>query len=441
MANGRERGQGSTSGAPVAVASSPRPEFVAMVLAGGTGTRLAGVVRDRCKPMAFVDGEPFLLRVLDQLVAAGCRRAILCTGHLGGALAAELGLEHDGMELVYSRETTPLGTGGALRLALPLLGAAEAALVLNGDSYVDTDLAAFVAWAQARAAEAALLSVEVADASRYGSVEIGPDERVAAFREKRPLAGPGRINAGIYWLSRCLLATYTAAGPCSLETQVLPRLVGQGLLAYPVDAPFLDIGLPESYAQASAFFAAVAARRQRPRKGLVVVDRDGTLIAERHYLADPQGVELLPGVVDGLRAFAAQGYELAVVTNQSGIGRGLFDERALQAVHAELRRQLAASGIELRGIWYCPHHPELGCRCRKPEPALLEHALHDLGYAPSECLVVGDKACDIELGQRLGIRTALVRTGYGRGTEQDGLCAPDVVVDGLHELAAQEVCR
>ena len=82
-----------------------------------------------------------------------------------------------------------------------------------------------------------------------------------------------------------------------------------------------------------------------------------------------------------------------------------------------------------------------GVRSHHLEPALLEHALHDLGYAPSECLVVGDKACDIELGQRLGIRTALVRTGYGRGTEQDGLCAPDVVVDGLHELAAQEVCR
>lgn len=418
-----------------------RPDFVALVLAGGAGTRLAGVVSDRCKPMALVDGEPFLLRVLDQLVAAGCRRAILCTGHLGDALAAELGPVHDGMELVYSRESLPLGTGGALRLALPLLGAADAALVLNGDSYVDTDLGAFVAWAQAREADAAMLCVAVPEVGRYGSVAIGAGERVTAFAEKRPLAGPGRINAGVYWLSRCLLATHTAAGPCSLEHAVLPRLVGHGLLAYPVDAAFLDIGVPEAYAQAPAFFAAVAARRARPRKGLLVVDRDGTLIAERNYLADPQGVELLPGVVSGLRAFAARGYELAVVTNQSGIGRGLFDERALQAVHAELCRQLAASGIELRGIWYCPHHPELGCRCRKPEPALLEHALHDLGYAPTECLVVGDKACDIELGRRLGIRTALVRTGYGRGTEQDGLCAPDVVVDGLEELAAQEACR
>lgn len=417
---------------------SHRTPFVAMVLAGGAGTRLASVVADRCKPMALVDGEPFLLRLLDQLAAAGCRRAILCTGHLAGQVERELGTVHDGVELVHSREPAPLGTGGALRLAVEHLDA-DAALVVNGDSYVDADLGGFLRWAQQRGAPAALLAVDVDDASRYGKLELAGDGAVVRFREKMAGCGPGTINAGVYWLPRRTILGIPAGVPCSLERDVLPTLVGAGLLAQRVQAPFLDIGVPEAYAAASGFFAACARARQRPRKGLLVVDRDGTLIAERHYLADPRGVELLPGVVDGLRAFAAHGYELAIVTNQSGIGRGYFDAAALDAVHAELLRQLRDAGVAVAGIWSCPHRPEDGCNCRKPAPELLDRAMRELGYGPAQCLVVGDKACDIELGARLGVRTALVRTGYGAGTEQDGLCAPDTVVDGIHELARQEV--
>ena len=419
--------------------------FTAVVLAGGRGTRLASVVADRPKPLALVDGEPFLLRLLDQLAAAGCGRVVLGTGHLGDQIEAELGREHAGMVLSYSREERPLGTGGALRLLLPQLQA-SAVLVLNGDSYVDVDLAGFVARARQRGG-ASLLAVAVADTQRYGRLEFAASppalavsgaQTVVAMREKG-VSGPGAINAGIYWLPRLVLAGLPAGEPLSFETEVLPSLIAAGLPAECHEAAFLDIGVPADYAAASAFFAACAARRQRPRKGLLVVDRDGTLIVEKHYLADPKGVELLPGVVDGLRSFAAEGYEVAVVTNQSGVGRGYFDEQRLAEVHAELQRQLAEHGIAVRGIWYCPHHPELRCGCRKPEPGLLHAAMDQLGYQKDQVLVVGDKACDIELGARLGVRTALVRTGYGAGTEQAAACRPDHVVDSLAELAREEL--
>jgi len=428
----------------VATSGSDRA-FTAVVLAGGRGTRLASVVADRPKPLAPVDGEPFLNRLLDQLAAAGCARVVLCTGHLGEQIEAELGREHAGMVLCYSREERPLGTGGALRLALPLL-ADPAVLVLNGDSYVDVDLAGFVARARHRG-RAALLAVAVADTLRYGRLEFaatpdagatGDASLVVGLREKG-VPGPGAINAGIYWLPRLVLAGLPAGEPLSFETDVLPQLVATGLPAERHEAPFLDIGVPADYAAAADFFAACAARRQRQRKGLLVVDRDGTLIVEKHYLADPAGVELLPGVVDGLRSFAAEGYEVAVVTNQSGVGRGYFDEQRLAEVHAELQRQLANHGIAVRGIWYCPHHPELRCGCRKPEPGLLHAAMDQLGYRKEQVLVVGDKACDIELGARLGVRTALVRTGYGVGTEQAAVCRPDHVVDSLAELAREEL--
>ncbi|MBL8754638.1 MAG: HAD-IIIA family hydrolase [Planctomycetes bacterium] len=432
--------QQASPGVPCGTATGVVP-FRAFVLVGGQGTRLRAVVADRPKPLALVDGEPFVARLLDQLAAAGCREAILCTGHLADAVARELGQEHGGMPLRYSRESEPLGTGGAVRAAWAGIDDA-AALVCNGDSFLDFDLATFVRTMSARA-ESGLVGAAVADAGRYGGLTLGAMQAdgcalVHAFREKGG-SGPATVSAGICWLARHDVLALPA-GPSSLERDLLPRLALEGrLVALPVAAPFLDIGMPADYARAAGFFAGCAARRVLPRQGLLVVDRDGTLIAEKHYLADPAGVELLPGVVDGLRAFAKHGYEVAVVTNQSGVGRGYFDETKLAAVHAELCRQLARHGIELRGILHCPHTPADACACRKPEPGLLQAALREFGYRPEQCLVVGDKDCDIELGARLGVRTALVRTGYGLGTERDGRCVPDRIVDDLRQLAREEI--
>ena len=380
---------------------SADPGFLAMLLVGGLGTRLRSVVADRCKPMAIVGDEPFLARVLDQLAAAGCRRAVLCTGHLGEGLEREFGAEHGGMPLVYSREPEPRGTAGALRRALGLVDDTHV-LVVNGDSYCDVDLRAFVRWARGRSA-ASLVTTEVADTRRFGRVQADENGRIVRFVEKGE-AGAGAIHAGLCWLPVAAIAAVPTERPASFEQDLLPGLIERGFYAYATRAAFLDIGVPDAYADAEAFFARLAAARARPRQGLLVVDRDGTLIEDRHYLADPQGVTLLPGVVDGLRAFAAAGYELAVITNQSGLGRGLFDDSALAAVHDELQHQLSRHGITVRGIWHCPHTPEDRCACRKPEPALLEQALTQLGYRRDQCLVVGDKRCDIELGQRLGAR-------------------------------------
>lgn len=175
------------------------------------------------------------------------------------------------------------------------------------------------------------------------------------------------------------------------------------------------------------------------RTKLLALDRDGTLIVQKHYLSCPEDIELLPRAVDALRRFQNDGYRIVLVTNQSGVGRGYFDEEQLSEVHAELTARLREAGIELDGIYYCPHAPEQDCACRKPAPGLLEAALRDAGVHAHAALVVGDKECDIELGRRLGVRTALVRTGYGVQTERSGHCGPDVVVDDLWELAEREL--
>ena len=167
----------------------------------------------------------------------------------------------------------------------------------------------------------------------------------------------------------------------------------------------------------------------------VMLDRDGTLIAERHYLSDPQQVELLPGVVAGLQQLKKFGLGLVMITNQSGVGRGYFTLAKLEAVHQRLRELLAAHQIFLEGIYVCPHVPEDNCPCRKPLPGLVNAAVAELKFDPASSFMIGDKPCDIELGQAVNARTFLVRTGYGAKHEAAGYARADHVVDNILEAA------
>jgi len=171
-------------------------------------------------------------------------------------------------------------------------------------------------------------------------------------------------------------------------------------------------------------------------KRFVILDRDGTIIEEKHYLSDPAGVALLPGSAEGLLAITECGMGLVVISNQSGIGRGLFTEAELQEVHHRMEHLLEEAGIRLDGIYCCPHAPEEQCRCRKPDTELLLRAAEDLGFIPEECIVIGDKSSDIELGKRVGAFTILVRTGYGAVTEREGSTDADYTADSLKDAAA-----
>ncbi|HEX4147677.1 MAG TPA: nucleotidyltransferase family protein [Pirellulales bacterium] len=222
------------------------------ILAGGLGTRLRSVVSDRPKPLAKVAGRPFLAYQLDQLSAAGFRRVVFCTGYLGQQVQEAFGTMYERIELAYSMEPAPLGTAGAIRFALPLLASPQV-LVMNGDSYCDADLADFWRFHRQRQAAASILLTHVDDTARYGQVLIGSDERVSAFREKSAVAGAGWINAGIYLVERRLLDAVPAGRAVSLEREIFPDWVGGAFYAQCCRAALLDIGTPESYAQAAGF--------------------------------------------------------------------------------------------------------------------------------------------------------------------------------------------
>jgi D-glycero-D-manno-heptose 1,7-bisphosphate phosphatase len=142
----------------------------------------------------------------------------------------------------------------------------------------------------------------------------------------------------------------------------------------------------------------------------VFLDRDGTLVRDVGYPHRLEHYELLPGAVEGLRALDAAGYRLAIATNQSGIGRGLFGWVEYERFQARLLADLAAAGVSIAASFVCPHVPDAGCSCRKPEPGLLLRARELLGAELGACWVVGDTASDVELARRAGCRGA-VRVG------------------------------
>ena len=150
----------------------------------------------------------------------------------------------------------------------------------------------------------------------------------------------------------------------------------------------------------------------------VFLDKDGTLIENVPYNVDPALIRLAPGVVEGLRALHGSGYQLVVITNQSGVARGYFPEAALAAVKRRLRELLDAHGVPLAGFYYCPHHPDgvvpgydCACACRKPAPGLLRVAARKQGLDLAQSWFVGDILNDVEAGRRAGCRTILIDSG------------------------------
>jgi D-glycero-alpha-D-manno-heptose 1-phosphate guanylyltransferase len=224
----------------------------AIVLAGGLGTRLRGVVDDVPKPMAPVQGRPFLALVLDQLVAAGFTTAIFAAGYRHEAIRGYFGEDYRGLALRYSVEREPLGTGGAIRLACEQAGASDI-FVLNGDTYLELDFRAMMNAHVHAGSHLAMAICHVSDVARYGALEVD-DGSVQRFLEKGR-SGPGWINAGTYILGPGLRARLRPQSAFSFEQDLLaPEVASIRPLAFRSSGLFIDIGVPEDYARVQELF-------------------------------------------------------------------------------------------------------------------------------------------------------------------------------------------
>jgi mannose-1-phosphate guanylyltransferase len=227
----------------------------AIVLVGGEGTRLRPLTADVPKPAVTLVDRPFLAYAIEWLAGHGVTEVVLACGFLPDVLREALAGEEEraGVEITYVAEPEPLGTAGAIRFAAEALGdrLEDRFLALNGDVLADLDLSALLRAHEERGARASIGLHPVEDSSAYGLVSCDEEGRVLEFLEKTGETVPGEINAGAYVLERSVLDLVPAARAVSIEREVFPRLVGDGLCGLLLEGYWMDIGTPERYLQAS----------------------------------------------------------------------------------------------------------------------------------------------------------------------------------------------
>jgi D,D-heptose 1,7-bisphosphate phosphatase len=378
----------------------------ATVLVGGLGSRLGALTAETPKPLLEVGGRPFLVWLLRELVRFGVEDILLLTGHLServeAALAGLVAHLPKRVTLGISREPRRAGTGGALFYARDRLQ--PHFLLCNGDSLLDLNLAHLLAEAAADPDEVVgrIVLRSLPDASRYGVVALEGD-RVTEFRARPPAGTPGIINAGMYLFDRRVLASVRE--DASLEQDVLPALAERGALrGTPANGYFIDIGIPEDLARARA---ELASHLSRPA---LFLDRDGVINRDHGWVGTRERFEWMPGAIEAIRAASDDGWHVFVVTNQSGVARGHYDEAAVAALHGWMVEQIRRQGGNVDDIRYCPFHPEAPLEryrqahgWRKPEPGMILDLIACWGLDRRRCVLVGDQETDLAAAAAAGI--------------------------------------
>ena len=304
----------------------------ALVLAGGEGTRLRPLTLSLPKPVIPLAGRPFLTFMLDWLGAHGVDEALLSCGYRSEDVERVLGDSHRGMKLKYVIEEEPLGTAGPLRLALDSGVLAERVLVLNGDCLTDIDLTAQLAQHAETGASGTLALVPVTDTSSYGVVPTLAGGEVEAFLEKRPGPAPtNRINAGAYVLERSVVEMVPAGRAVSIEREIFPELVGNGLYGFDApDAYWIDIGTPERYLDATFDLLAGDVSSDLPPS-----DETGSLIYEPSLT---YGARIGPQAVVGRHCSVGDG---------TTVERAVLHDNVLVGHNCEIVESVLAEGVRV----------------------------------------------------------------------------------------------
>ncbi len=376
------------------------------VLVGGLGTRLGALTASTPKPLLACGDRPFLAWLLREFVRFGVTDFLLLTGHLSAEIeraAADIqaALPRP-VRIALSEEPIRAGTGGAVFHARDRLD--ERFLLCNGDSLFDRGLPDLLAAAADDDAGVVgrIVLRRLDDASRFGVVDLHGD-RVTAFRERPPAGTSGLINGGVYVFRRSLIDWLSPA--CSLEADVMPRLAAAGALRGTVgDGYFRDIGVPDDFARAQTEIPALLRRRA------LFLDRDGVINVDHGYVGSRDRFEWVDGALDAIRHATRAGWHVFIVTNQSGVARGLYDEPAVRALLDWIGDEARRAGGTIDDWRYCPFHPDATVESyrqahdwRKPMPGMLLDLMRAWEVDPARCVMIGDQDSDMRAAAAAGV--------------------------------------
>ena len=376
------------------------------VLVGGLGTRLGALTATTPKPLLPCGDRPFLSWLLREFVRFGVTDFLLLTGHLSAeveraAAAIEAALPR-GARVRLSQEPMRAGTGGAVFHARDLLD--ERFLLCNGDSLFDCGVSRLLADAMGDTADVVgrVMLRRLEDASRFGVVALEGD-RITAFHERPPPGTAGVINGGVYLFRRSLVDRLSPS--CSLEADVMPGLARDGVLRGTLgEGYFRDIGVPDDFERAQTELPALLHRRA------LFLDRDGVLNLDHGYVGSRDRFEWVEGALDAIRYASAAGWHVFIVTNQSGVARGMYGEPEVRALLDWIGDEARRVGGTIDDWRYCPFHPDGSMAAyrrahdwRKPMPGMLLDLMRVWEVDPARAVMVGDQDTDMQAAKAAGM--------------------------------------
>ena len=401
------------------------------ILVGGYGTRLKERSGNRPKSMVVINNLPLLHHLINICRNNGLKEILLLSYYCSDMIANYFGDGTKyGVNIEYQIEVTPRGTGGALHDAANRLD--EIFIVMYGDTYFEVDLIKMIEYHKNCKAEVTLFLHPNSHPIDSDIIIMDDNNRVTGI-SKYPRAPElhlkNLVNAGLYVINKKVLENNKYfSEKFDISKDYFPYLLSKKtkLVGYKSFEYIKDMGTPQRLDKVCADIQNKLPElsRNTNAKLAIFIDRDGTLIENVDYLTSKEQVKILPGVIEALKNINENAYLGICVTNQPVIARGEIDENNLIEIHNYIETLLGREGCYLNEFYYCPHHPDGGfngeavkykvnCECRKPKIGMFQKANNEYLIDMSNSWMIGDTTTDIQAGKNAGLKTVLVRTGYG----------------------------
>ncbi len=423
-----------------------------VVLMGGLGTRLKDFTKDCPKSLVEVNGRPFFDYQLDLLTAWGFKNYVFLIGYRSEMIEEHYGDGSSrGITIKYSYDGEKLlGTGGAVRRALPLLS--DDFLLLYGDSFMDIDYAeTLYRYERCKAEGAKALMSVLCNNNRFDKSNVVMDGgRIKLYDKHNPVPEMDHIDYGVCMYERSLFEDRAEDEAFDIA-EILHDLSVKGQLgAQVVTKRFYEIGSPESLAECSQYMK----HRYEEEHPAVFVDRDGVIneIAwneDAEQLDSPMKLSefrFLPQVADALAKIKEKGYYMFVVTNQPGAAKGKTSLATLYDINTYMIDSLSKQGVDIDDVFMCPHYPKelpltkekfliRKCNCRKPEPGLIYRAMRKYRIDISRSFMIGDSCTDVSAGAAVGLSTVFIGDIKCDLCKKLGDLSPDFIAKDLFDAA------
>ena len=404
---------------------------VAVIMAGGKGSRLLSITNDEIpKPMVPVDGKPLLEYQVEKLKSYGVKKIIMIVGHLGEKISGHFqDGKAFGVDIDYIFEKEPLGTAGAFYYLKDKIDAKNFLLIF-GDVFFDLDFDRMEDFHFKNSALTTLLAHPNWHTYDSDLIQMDDTGRVIGFDSKHNVRDywyDNMVNAGMYILNKDLLDLVKEPVKIDFEKDILANQVKLGANIYAYHSPeyVKDVGTVDRINATVEELRSglIAAKNLKNKQRAIFLDRDGTMNVSKGFISKAEDLELIPGTIEAVKAINKSGALAIVITNQPVIARGECSFEELHNIHNKLKTLLGEKGAFVDDIFYCPHHTDKGfegevpelkfdCECRKPKTGMVMKAVEKYNIDLSQSYMVGDSTVDLETARNAGVKSVLVNTGF-----------------------------